>query len=239
MLETQARGGMTVEYQGRFFRFIRDWARKLNIMQYQAPSRSEFVEPAVLVCRHSDNKGPVVTMLNLPLPVHPWSYHVWCDEAACRKQCEEYTFSIRYGWSARKSKFCAWLIAKPFTGLIRSAGSIPVYRNSLKVRETFRESIEALKRGESLLIFPDVNYTAQEGDAGALYEGFLLLEKLYFRETGKHLPFIPMHVSDHSKKLALARPLLFRDGAPFREEQKRIIQALHDSMNAMMEQYGS
>lgn len=132
----------------------------------------------------------------------------------------------------------ARLISKPFAALIRSAGSIPVYRNSFKVRETFKQSVEALKRGESLLIFPDVEYTVQEGDTGALYEGFLMLEKMYMKETGKHLRFIPMHISDGQRRLVLSEPICFEDGASYGEDKRRVIQALHSAMNEMMEEYG-
>jgi len=228
-----------VEFQGRFFQIIKNGLLMHQKFRYAAPERSEFTEPAVYVCRHSDNKGPVVSMVNLPLPVHPWAYHVWCDPEACYKQCVEYTFTVRYGWSERKAKRAARLVSKPFVALVRSAGGIPVYRNSLRVRETFRESVEALKRGESLLIFPDVDYTSQEGDAGALYDGFLMLERLYYKETGTHLPFVPLHISEHEKKLLLGKTIAFRDGVSFKEDKDRVIQALHDALNDMMEDHGT
>lgn len=230
---------LPVGFEGRFFRIAKSGLRRLRRFRYDTPERSAFVEPAVYVCRHSDNKGPVISLVNLPLPVHPWVYYVWCGAEDCQKQCEEYTFSVRYGWPAWKAKAVARLIAKPFTALVRSAGSIPVYRNSLKVRETFRDSVEALRRGESLLIFPDVNYTAHDGDTGKLYDGFLMLEQLYYKATGAHLPFVPMHLSDKSRKLVLESPIRFRDGVPYKEEKDRVIRALHDALNNMMETYGA
>lgn len=225
-------------FHGRFFRFLRKGLKILNILQYKTPPASEFTEPAVYVCRHSDNMGPVLTMANLPIAVHPWAYYVWCGEEECRRQCVEYTFTVRYGWSRRKAELVAGLIAKPFTALIRSAGAISVFRNSLRIRETFRESVDALKRGESLLIFPDVDYTAQEGETGTLYDGFLMLEKLYYKETGKHLPFIPVHISRAQKSLMIARPILFGESASFREEKERIIQQMQDALNELNQQYG-
>ena len=228
-----------MEFQGRFFRVIKNIVLMHKRFVYKAPDRSDFIEPAVYVCRHSDNKGPVVSMANLPMPVHPWSYSVWCDAEECYKQCVNYTFSVRYGWGEFRTKLVARLIAKPFSALIRSAGAIPVYRNSLKVRETFKESVEALKRGESLLIFPDVDYTSQGGDAGALYEGFLMLERLYYKEVGSHLPFVPMHISEKEKRLVLGDTISFREGVSFKEDKDRVIQALHDTLNDMMENHGT
>lgn len=227
-----------MEFQGRFYYFCRFVLKYFCGMNYKAPPKEAFPEGTVYICRHSNLKGPVLSMVNIPIPVHPWSYHVWCDKESCRKQCEEYTFSVRFGWPKWKTKLLSNMIAGPFSLLIRSAGSIPVYRNSAKVRETFRLSMEALARGESLLIFPDVEYTTQEGDAGQLYEGFLMLERLYFKETGKHLCFMPLHISDQQRKLVRGEPIYFRDGVPYNEDKKRVIQALQDAMNSMMKEYG-
>ncbi|MBQ2955607.1 MAG: glycerol acyltransferase [Clostridia bacterium] len=218
-------------FQGRFYKFIRGVVRLLRKYRYHTPDRSVFTEPAVYVCRHSDNDGPIITMVNLPLPLHPWSYHVWCDEIECYKQCVDYTFTVRYGWSQQKAKFVASLISKPFAALIRSAGSIAVYRNSLKVRETFKESVEALKRGESLLIFPDVEYDSKEGNTGALYEGFLMLERLYFKETEKHLPFVPIRIKKQTRTLEIDEAISFRDGIPFKDDKERVIRELHIALN--------
>jgi len=224
-------GVLRVGFQGRFYFLIRNILRMQAKYRYAVPDRSVFTEPAVYVCRHGDNDGPIITMVNLPLPLHPWTYHVWCNEEACYRQCMDYTFTVRYGWSPRKANFVARLISKPFTLLIRSAGSIPVYRNSLKVRETFKETIEALKRGESILIFPDVDYTSTDGDAGALYDGFLMLERMYYKEMGRHLPFASLRIDDKEKKLLLGETISFRDGIPFKEEKERVIRALQDALN--------
>lgn len=228
-----------VGFQGRFYKFIKGLLQLHPGYRYHAPDRSEFAEPAVYVCRHCDNDGPIITMVNLPLPIHPWSYHVWCDEKECFKQCVDYTFTVRYGWSKWKAKLTAALIAKPFVTLVRSAGSIPVYRNSLKVRETFKESVDALKKGESILIFPDVDYTSHMGDPGVLYDGFLMLERLYFKETGKHLRFVPMHINAQEKKLMLGHAIAFRNDVPFKEEKERVILALHDALKDMTGDHGN
>ena len=222
---------LRVKFQGGFYKFIKGVLWLCTRYRYHVPKRSEFTEPAVYVCRHSDNDGPIITMVNLPLPLHPWSYHVWCDIKECYKQCVDYTFTVRYGWSEKKAKFVAWLISWPFVTLIRSAGSIPVYRNSLKVRDTFKDSVEALKRGESLLIFPDIEYDSKEGNTGALYEGFLMLERLYFRETGKHVAFVPVRINKRGRKLELDDVISFRDDVSFKDDKERVLQTLHTALN--------
>ena len=229
---------LRVGFQGRLYYFVKFVLEYICHMNYSAPSREEFPETAVYVCRHSNLKGPILSTINLPFEVHPWAYHVWCDKESCRKQCEEYTFSVRFGWPKWKVKLVSALIAGPFSALVRSTGSIPVYRNSFKVRETFKLSIEALMRGENLLIFPDVDYTAQEGDAGALYEGFLMLERMYLKETGQHLKFVPIHISDGKRRVFKGETICFQDGVSYNDDKKRVIQALQNAMNGLMDEHG-
>lgn len=218
-------------FQGRFFYTIKAGLRMLHSMRYSTPSRERFTEPAVYICKHGNMRGPVLTMVNLPMPVHPWAFHVFCDKDDCYKHYSEYTFSVRFGWKKWQANLVSWLVASGVAKLVNSAGGIPVYRNSAKVMTTFRKSLEALNQGESLLIFPEVDYTDEEGGVGKMYEGFLMLEKLYFRDTKKHLPFIPLHVSTAKRALVLGEPVFFPDGKTFAEASDEVIAQLQTALN--------
>lgn len=222
-----------MEFQGTFFKVIKTGLRLLPNMRYRAPERAEYTEPAVYICRHGNMRGPVLSMVNLTMQIHPWVFHAFCDKESCYKHYSEYTFSVRYGWKKWKAKLFSRLTASGVARLINSMGGIPVYRNSAKVMTTFRLSLDALKRGESLLIFPEVDYTAEGGDVGKMYEGFLMLEKMYLKETGKHLPFVPLHISEKKRRLVLGKPILFRDEANFAAERGEVIQSLQRTLNAL------
>lgn len=225
-------------FYGKYCKLFIKCARLFKVTRYQTPPREAFAEPAVYICRHSDAKGPLYSMLNIPMEIHPWTFYVFCDVKNCYKHYSEYTFPVRFGWSQWKSKFVSWLGAGAFTALLHSAGAIPVYRNAMKIYTTFKLSVAALKKGESVLIFPDIEYTKTEGETGQLYDGFVILERMYFKETGKHLPFVPLHISSEKKSLFLGEPVLFEDGIPFKEQQSAVVRKLYDSMNEMIQKYG-
>ena len=225
-----------MEYQGKFFKWMRKGLRLLGCMTYKTPPREEFTEPAVYICRHGNMRGPVLSMVNIPMPIHPWAFYVFCDKDTCYKHYCDYTFSVRFGWKKWQAQAISRLIAGGVAKLVNSAGGIPVYRNSAKVMSTFRLSLEALGRGESLLIFPEVDYTAEEGEVGKMYEGFLMLEKMYLKETGKHLPFIPMHLSEKKRTMVLGEAICFRDGKPFAQERDEVITRLQKALNALKEE---
>ncbi len=229
---------LSVGIYGNYGKFIIQCLRLLPRNRYQTPPREAFTEPAVYICRHSDAKGPIASIINIPIEVHPWSFHVFCEVESCRKHYAEYTFHVRFGWSKFKSELVARLGAAPFTALLHSVGAIPVYRNSAKIYNTFKQSVAALKNGESVLIFPDVDYTKTDGDTGDLYDGFVILERMYFKETGKHLPFVTMHISDAKRSVFLGEPVMFEEGIPFKQQQLTVVQKLHDVMNDMIREHG-
>ena len=65
-----------------------------------------------------------------------------------------------------------------------------------------------------------------------------MLEKLYFRETGKHLPFVPIHLSAAKKAMFLDEVILFRDDVAFKDDKDRVIRAMQSALNGMAEKHG-
>jgi len=232
-------GVLSVGIYGNYAKFVIKCLRLYPKNRYQAPLREAFTEPAVYICRHSNAKGPIASIINMPMEIHPWSLYLFHETESCRKHYAEYTFHVRFGWSKFKSELVARLGAGLFTALIHSVGSIPVYRNSAKVYNTFKQSVAALKNGESVLVFPDVDYSKVDGDTGDLYNGFVILERMYFKETGKHLPFVTLHISDEKRSLFLGEPVMFEEGIPFKQQQQTIVRKLHDVMNALIEEHGN
>ena len=113
-----------------------------------------------------------------------------------------------------------------------------MWRGSLDIRETLRQSQEALAQGQSLLICPDQDYASNEDEVGALYSGFLHLERPYYKVTGEHLPFVPLCCRKEDKTLVIGRALSFTGEKPFRQERDELAQALAGSMNDLARSAG-
>ncbi|HIV27632.1 MAG TPA: hypothetical protein IAA64_06655 [Candidatus Ornithocaccomicrobium faecavium] len=129
----------------------------------------------------------------------------------------------------------AWIAARASAffapKMVRSLRAIAVYRNGAKSMLTLRESIKALLAGESILLFPDVDYTSENGGVGELYKGFLLLERMYCAKTGKHLPFVPIVVKPR-KRIAIGQPVFFADGDP-EAQMEGVIQELQRALSRL------
>ena len=224
--------------QGRYYRNCRRILRLRRYGRYKLREEAENSGAIVYICRHRNAIGPLACLCVLPLGARPWAFAPFMDTAACRKHLGEYTFPVTWKMNPFLSRVLAAILGPLFANLVCSTGAIPVYRNSLKVRETYQQSIQALEAGDRLLIFPDINYAEESGETGALYEGFLLLEQLWNRKTGGHIQFVPVNVSVTNKTLTIGKSISFSDGKSYREEKGIIVKRLQERIDAMARQYG-
>lgn len=198
----------------------------------------EFDAPCVYICRHSDVNGPIKAMAHSPVQLHPWALHVFLDRVECYRHFAKVTFQERYGWRRTPAIIVAAIISSPFARLVRSAGAIPVYRKSARIRNTMLLSSMALERGEGVLIFPDINFVSVDDEIGELYDGFLLLDQIYFRRNGKHVKFRPLHISMSGRRLYAGKAISFSDSGSFADEKRRVLLELSEELNRMNVKYG-
>ena len=99
---------------------------------------------------------------------------------------------------------------------------------------TLRRAIECLNRGESVIVFPDKDYTAEYDSESEIYDGFLLLGKLYKRETGKSLRFVPIYIDDRKRMITEFRHITVDDFREKREEAYNYIKASINGRDALL-----
>lgn len=164
--------------------------------------------------------------------------HDFLDRQACYKQYANYTFTERFGWNKYLSRLIALPISFFIPKLLISGRGIPVYRGTREILQTFRTSVEVLENGNSIAIFPDVDYSDTSSTVNELYDGFLYLEKYYYKKTGKHICFIPAYVSKNLKTIVAEQKIYFRDGANFKTERKIVLQKIQDNLNMLAKKCG-
>lgn len=215
--------------RGKLFHFTRFFVR-LGLGRW-AVDVSRPDEPTVYVCSHSNLRGPLAALAWLPFAVRPWVLHVFLERGTCRKQYREYTFSRRFGLPGRLAAFLAWAVSGFVSGLMKSMGAVPVYRGTARIGATFRETVAALRAGESVLIFPDVDYTDSSGGIGEVYDGFLLLERFWRKTSDRPLRFVPLRLDAASRRITEGRAVRFDRGREWRTEINRVREALRAEIN--------
>lgn len=225
---------MSNKFYGPLFKFSRllvsIFHRKFNIDRVETKGA-----PVVYVSHHQNLLGPFVTLLSFPIDLHCWILHVFMDRAACFKHYAKYTFSQRFGWPKWVANTLGFLASLYIPALLNSGKHIPVYRGNRKILQSFKDSVDVLKKNESVVIFPDVDYSDSSDSVGELYEGFLYIEKYFYKETGQHVCFIPLYASKKKKEMVTGKPIFFRDGEPFLQERKVVLEEIQNELNRLAE----
>ena len=118
-----------------------------------------------------------------------------------------------------------------FRSLLRAIGAIPVYRGSVKIKETFLATVAALRSGDSVLIFPDVDYTDSSDGIGAIYDGFLLIDRFWRRITQDPLDFVPLRLDTAARRITAGEAVRFDRSADKKSETVRVKEALRAAIN--------
>ena len=184
--------------------------------------------PCVYLCRHRDEDGVIGAFTSLKTVLRPWALNFCVDYDTCRRHLREYTLKEKWGKNSFISGLVAPIMAFGLTSLVRSARAIPVYRGEegRKSIVTIKSSVRALEDGEQLLVFPDVDYASGDArESGEVYKGFVAVDKLFFRRTGKRVRFVPVYMTDD--KVVLHQPIVLGEEA---EEQTiaRIVEKIYN-----------
>ena len=199
--------------------------------------------PLVFLCNHGELYGPLVAMLNIPVPVRPWTISeisVNKDEMAA--YVYKYTIK-RQRWLPECLKMpIAKMLGPISVWAMRCLESIPVFRNKPRdLMNTFRMSVEAMQAGDNLLIFPEnpnaagENHGYERQGLGELFSGFAMLAPIYYNKTGKRCRFLPAFAHQKMRTLTFAPIITFDPDNDPTAERDRIVSALQTSMRAMYE----
>ena len=199
--------------------------------------------PVVFLCNHGELYGPIVAMLNIPVPLRPWTISeitVNKDEVAA--YVYKYTIS-RQKWLPECLKWpVARLIGPLSVWCMNCVEAIPVYRNKPRdLINTFRLSVEAMQAGDNLLIFPENPNAVAEGHGyerhglGELFSGFAMLAPIYYNRTGKRCRFVPVYAHPNTRTMTFASEIVYDPDNDPTEERDRIVAALQNTMAEIYE----
>lgn len=189
--------------------------------------------PVVYVSHHQNLFGPVVIHMWYPVLMRTWILNVFMGYRTCYRQYVDYTFTKRMGWPRLLAQIAAVPAAWFASALTKSTRGIPVYRQSRLVMETMKKTVEALQQGENILLFPDVQYDDEGAEVKEIYEGFLYVEKYYFKATGKHIPFVPLFADKREEEIRVGEPIFFEGKEKFFTERKQVAEKLQEELNRL------
>lgn len=218
-----------------WFRFLEGILR-LFYPRHAVPGleRVDRSRPAVFVCNHAETYGPIVMTLRFPLPFRPWVH----GSLASRERCLEH---LEMDFTRRllrlrppASRWLAALITPVCMGLMRQIGAIPVFRGEMAIRDTFRMSLDTLRAGHSLVIFPEARERPHSEQLRDFRIGFAHLAWLYGGETGQALRFHPVWIDRKARQIVIGSALEMdpAERNP-RLARERLARALRDAVQGI------
>ena len=167
--------------------------------------------PAIFVSNHLGSIAPVQIVLSLPVRLYPWVIAEMTD----LRRAPLYLLDdfIRPAWhlEGKFGLFASKLVSQVAVRLLNGLGSIPIDRSRGVFMGSYHRSLELLRQGKNLLIFPEDSDAPLDSETQMrpFMRGFVLLSPMYYRLTGRQLPFYPVAVSSLRKKVAIDRPLYY------------------------------
>lgn len=206
--------------QTKPFRFYRYLLRLVYIKMTVEGIENLPDEPAIIVGNHSQMHGPIACELYLDD-----NFCTWCAGQMMKlKEVPAYAYSDF--WSQKPKsvrwlfKIASYIIAPLAAYLLTHARTIPVYRDN-RYLSTCRKTIEKLKEGTSVIIFPEHD-KKHNNIVYDFQDGFIDIARLYYKKTGKELSFVPLYIAPNLKKMYFGKPVRFSSNAPIEDERRRI-----------------
>jgi hypothetical protein len=137
-----------------------------------------------------------------------------------------------------KPPFSAWVakrLSKITVPFLRSLGCIPVYKNDYgRMAETLRLSMDVLRQGKFLLVFPEDNLLPADPLTGIrlFQRSFARLGEMYHQETGERLEFHPVAVHP-SGFVEIGKAVAFNPLNTVGIERHRLKGLMEESVRAM------
>lgn len=184
-------------------------------------------EAAVYICNHSTTIGPMNAVLYFDRPAVPWVTHCVFDKKVRTNyvfhdifRARQYKCKFFFRWLAR---FIAWFLHP----LLVAQDSIKVYRTDSRIMNTYKESIQRIKEGCNLIIFPEspVKYNTY---INKLYDGIADLGFFVWKTLHIKLKYYPTYIPPKLKTINVGEPVVFNPDNPIEVERERINKLLED-----------
>lgn len=168
----------------------------------------EFQNGAIILSNHEGTDAPMSLEIYCPAPLRMWGTHEMNSglKTMYRYQSQVYYHEKKH-WNLHLARlFC--LIACPLTNLFyKGLNLISTYRDS-RLRETLRESIAALKKGEDIVIFPEDSTEGYLEELKGFHKGFMVLAETCLKQ-GIDVPIYVTYYKKKERVYVIDKPILY------------------------------
>lgn len=168
-------------------------------------------EQAIFLSNHVGAMAPLTHELYLPRPFHFWGTYEMCGNY---KSLYNYLSKIYFYQKKKINKIVSKLIAVIATPIMhamyRGMQIIPTYPDA-RMKSTIDKSLDLLKNGKSIVIFPEDSHDGYHDILKHYFSGFLKLAKFAYLRLKLNLPIINMYYYKKKNTILIDKPYYYLD----------------------------
>lgn len=193
-----------------YFRFL----KKIMKCRYKQPAfiylGEEFETGSIILSNHEGTDAPMSLEIYSGKPLRMWGAHEMNSGLIkmYKYQSRVYYHEKKH-WNLHLARlFC--LIASPLTNLFYSGlNLISTYRDG-RLSKTIKESVEAIKNGENIVIFPEDSTKGYLEELEGFYAGFALLAEACYKK-GINVPIFVTYFRKKDLVYIVDKPVLYSE----------------------------
>lgn len=215
-----------------WFKFM----KRLMLGRYKEPEfiflGEKFSNSAIIISNHEGTDAPMSMELYCDKPIRFWGAHEMNSGLVSlyKYQTRVYYHEKKH-WNIHLARlFC--LIASPITNLFyKGLNLISTYKDARLVK-TLRESMEALKKGDNIVVFPEDSKNGYLEQLEGFFAGFVMLAEVCYKR-GMDVPIFVTYFKRKELKYVIDAPIKYSELAKSGATRADIAKKLLDRCNEL------
>ncbi len=210
--------------------------KKLTKVRYKKPTfvylGEEFGNGAMILSNHEGTDAPMSLELYCDKPIRMWGAHEMNSGlVSMYKYQTRVYFHEKKGWNLHLARlFC--LLASPLTNLYyKGINLISTYRDT-RFRRTITESLEAIKAGDNIVVYPEVSDNGYLEELEGFHGGFVVFAEVC-KKRGIDLPIYVAYFRKKDLKYIVDKPVLYSELSKNGETRQEIARRLVERCNEL------
>ncbi len=191
------------------------------------------IHSSIFVSNHVGFFAPLIINLYVDMKFIPWVIHDITDKKLCRKYINSDFTEPQLKLRPPLSYIVSSIIDPICISIMEYLNAIPVYKGSQKISQTILLTLDRLKEGHNILIFPEDRNKKYNDVLDKFNTGFINVAKMYYKEYGGLISFYPVYVNKSQNRIFIGKKIVYDPNTLYKNERERIANYLMESISKM------
>ena len=188
-------------------------------------------EPCVFLSNHATRYAPTVMHVYFPGKKRIWALSSLFYVKTFSNHMMVYWFPNVRGPLRILCRIATLILSLIGPFVYRSMEAIPVYRMSMKLKDTYDKTVETLMEGKNVVIFPESREPSSDYKyVNNLQNGFFRFASTYYSKTGKRLLAYPVYCCKELNIISVGKPYEYNSDLNIKEQSLTVMKYVQESI---------